>query len=44
MVLEHVKKFIDCLIFKICEELAYLSIYENICKKYIKSLRNSVNI
>ena len=35
MVLEHVKQFIDRLILKICEELTYLSIYENICKKYI---------
>ena len=35
MVLEHVKQFIEHLIFK---NLTYLSIYENICKKYIKSL------
>ena len=41
MVLEHVKQFIDCLNFL---NLMYLSIYEKIYKKYIKSLRNSVNL
>ena len=44
MVLEHVKQFIDHLNFLNCEELTYLCIYENICAKYSKSLRNSVNL
>ena len=41
MVLEHVKQFIDHLNFL---NLTYLCIYENICAKYSKSLRNSVNL
>ena len=41
MVLEHVKQFIDHLIFF---NLTYLCIYENICAKYSKYLITRSNL